>query len=161
MHREKGNSLMEGYVSELWDFTHISITQNNLQEMKEIWDQQDDETNQLFYCHYVDLVPTVEEYTTLLLCLKIQADKAYSRAVNVPTFLKKLTSITRIREQWVIAWIDYLGISIHEEKLMNLTKEFQKNVMSQLTQLLAGGLEKGKSPMVNAGDDNEDPAYPS
>ncbi|MBA0692917.1 hypothetical protein Goari_010439, partial [Gossypium aridum] len=24
---------------ELWDFTRISITQNNLQEMKEIWDQ--------------------------------------------------------------------------------------------------------------------------
>ncbi|MBA0575178.1 hypothetical protein Golob_024440, partial [Gossypium lobatum] len=37
----------------------------------------------------VDLVPTVEEYTTLLQCLKIQADKAYSRAVNVPTFLKR------------------------------------------------------------------------
>ncbi|MBA0765818.1 hypothetical protein Gotri_014949, partial [Gossypium trilobum] len=26
---------MEGYVSELWDFTHISVTQNNLQELKE------------------------------------------------------------------------------------------------------------------------------
>ncbi|MBA0626398.1 hypothetical protein Godav_004070 [Gossypium davidsonii] len=81
--------------------------------MKEILDQRDDETKQLFYCHYgdlpyllyikvdehlfqalaqywnttyscftfrkIDLVPTVEEYTTLLLCPKIQADKAYSR----------------------------------------------------------------------------------
>ncbi|MFQ6643605.1 hypothetical protein Gotur_018064 [Gossypium turneri] len=28
----------------------------------------------------VDLVPTVEEYTALLRCSKIQADKAYSRA---------------------------------------------------------------------------------
>ncbi|MBA0570200.1 hypothetical protein Golob_003881, partial [Gossypium lobatum] len=27
----------------------------------------------------VDLVPTVEEYTTLLRCPKIQTDKAYSR----------------------------------------------------------------------------------
>ncbi|MBA0788473.1 hypothetical protein Gotri_027100 [Gossypium trilobum] len=139
-HQEKGNSLMEGYVSELWDFTRISVTQNNFQEMKEIWDQRDDETKQLFYCYYgdlpylfyikvdehlfralaqywnttyscftfrkVDLVPTVEEYTTLLLCPKIQADKAYSRAVNVPAFLKKLTSITRISEQWVTAWIE-------------------------------------------------------
>ncbi|MFQ6623078.1 hypothetical protein Gotur_003036 [Gossypium turneri] len=27
---EKGDSLAEGYVSELWDFTHISVTQNSL-----------------------------------------------------------------------------------------------------------------------------------
>ncbi|MBA0777258.1 hypothetical protein Gotri_005301 [Gossypium trilobum] len=53
--REKGDSLMEGYVFELWDFTHISVTQNNLQEMKEMWDQWDDEINQLLYCHYGDL----------------------------------------------------------------------------------------------------------
>ncbi|MBA0752967.1 hypothetical protein Gogos_021593, partial [Gossypium gossypioides] len=33
--QEKGDSLMEGYVSELWDFTRISVTQNNLQELKE------------------------------------------------------------------------------------------------------------------------------
>ncbi|KAA3482725.1 intersectin-1-like [Gossypium australe] len=38
--------------------------------------------------------------------------------------------------------------------------EFQRNMMSQLTQLLTRGLDKGKSPMVNIGDDNEDPAYP-
>ncbi|MBA0859819.1 hypothetical protein Goshw_011142, partial [Gossypium schwendimanii] len=41
----------------------------------------------------VDLVPTVEEYTTLLCCPRIQADKAYSRATNVPNFLKRLMSI--------------------------------------------------------------------
>ncbi|MFQ6665688.1 hypothetical protein Gotur_032323 [Gossypium turneri] len=29
--REKGDSLAEGYVSELWDFTRISITQNSRQ----------------------------------------------------------------------------------------------------------------------------------
>ncbi|MFQ6650746.1 hypothetical protein Gotur_022631 [Gossypium turneri] len=37
----------------------------------------------------VDLVPTVEEYTTLLRCPRIQAGKAYSRVVNVSTFLNK------------------------------------------------------------------------
>ncbi|MBA0671204.1 hypothetical protein Goklo_025090 [Gossypium klotzschianum] len=35
----KGDSLDEGYVSKLWDFTRISVTQNSLQELKEIWDQ--------------------------------------------------------------------------------------------------------------------------
>ncbi|MBA0730126.1 hypothetical protein Golax_023303 [Gossypium laxum] len=42
----------------------------------------------------VNLVPTVEEYTTLLQCLKIQVGKAYSKAANVLTFLKKLMNIT-------------------------------------------------------------------
>ncbi|MBA0754005.1 hypothetical protein Gogos_005600 [Gossypium gossypioides] len=42
----------------------------------------------------VYLVPTVEEYMALLRCSKIQVDKAYSRAVNVSTFLKKLMNIT-------------------------------------------------------------------
>ncbi|MBA0647758.1 hypothetical protein Goklo_015579 [Gossypium klotzschianum] len=50
--QEKANSLTEGYVSELWDFTRISVTQNNLQELKEVWDQWDDETKQLFYRDY-------------------------------------------------------------------------------------------------------------
>ncbi|MBA0834324.1 hypothetical protein Goarm_006687, partial [Gossypium armourianum] len=44
----------------------------------------------------VDLVPTVEEYTTLLHYPRIQADKAYSRAANILTFLKRLMSITRM-----------------------------------------------------------------
>ncbi|MBA0637531.1 hypothetical protein Godav_024558, partial [Gossypium davidsonii] len=30
--REKGDSLAEGYVSELWDFTRISVTQNGLEQ---------------------------------------------------------------------------------------------------------------------------------
>ncbi|MBA0612579.1 hypothetical protein Godav_013167 [Gossypium davidsonii] len=128
--QEKANSLTEGYVSELWDFTRIS---NNLQELKEVWDQWDDETKQLFYRDYgdlpylldvkvdkhlfralaqywnlayscftfrkVDLVPTVEEYTTLLRYLRIQANKAYSRAANVLTFLNRLISITGMSEQ--------------------------------------------------------------
>ncbi|MBA0671759.1 hypothetical protein Goklo_029469 [Gossypium klotzschianum] len=47
----------------------------------------------------VDLVLTVEEYLALLRCLKIQVDRAHSRAVSVPTFLKKLMNITRMSEQ--------------------------------------------------------------
>ncbi|KAL1068451.1 hypothetical protein V6Z11_D12G198500 [Gossypium hirsutum] len=142
---EKCDSLAEGYVSELWDFTRVSVTQNNLQELKEIWDQWNDEIKQLFYSSYgdlpylldvkvdkrlfralaqfwnstyccftfgsVDLVPTVEEYTALLRCSKIQVDKAYSRAVNVPTFLKKLVNITGMSEQWVAARIKQKGDS--------------------------------------------------
>ncbi|MFQ6654087.1 hypothetical protein Gotur_025201 [Gossypium turneri] len=80
------------------------VTQNSLQELKEIWDQWNDEVRQLFYDNYgdlpylldvkVDLVPTIEEYVALLHCSKFQVDRVYSRAVNVPTFSKKLMSIT-------------------------------------------------------------------
>ncbi|MFQ6628500.1 hypothetical protein Gotur_008237, partial [Gossypium turneri] len=91
---------MKGYVSELWDFTRISVTQNNLQELKEIWDQWGDEIRQLFYSNYGDL-----PYLLDVKCLRIQVDRAYSRVAYVPTFLKKLMSITGMSEQWVAARI--------------------------------------------------------
>ena len=36
---EKGDSVTKGYTSELWDFTHINSTQNEIQELKDIWAQ--------------------------------------------------------------------------------------------------------------------------
>ncbi|MFQ6667419.1 hypothetical protein Gotur_033458 [Gossypium turneri] len=141
--REKGDSLIEGHTSELWDFTRISVVQNDLREIREMWDQWDNETKQLLYCNYgdlsyllsvkvdkylfrafaqfwnpayscftfgkVDLTPTVEEYTTLLRCPRIQVDKAYSRAACVPPLLKKLMNITGMSEQWVAARIQQKG----------------------------------------------------
>ncbi|MBA0753839.1 hypothetical protein Gogos_021046 [Gossypium gossypioides] len=107
--REKCDSLAEGYVSELWDFTRISVTQNSLQELKEIWDQWNDEVDKHLFRAFAqfwnpayscftfgggDLVPTVEEYMTLLRGSMIQAD--YSRIFDIPTSLKKLMSITRM-----------------------------------------------------------------
>ncbi|MBA0754773.1 hypothetical protein Gogos_020862 [Gossypium gossypioides] len=141
--QEKGDGLTEGYMSELWDFTRISVAQNSLQKLKEIWDQWSDKIKQLFYSNYgdlpylldvkvdkrlfrtltqywnpayscfkfgkVDLVPTTEEYTTLLQCPRIQVDKAYTRAAYVSTFLKKLMNITGMSEQWVAAQIKQNG----------------------------------------------------
>ncbi|MBA0789295.1 hypothetical protein Gotri_026142 [Gossypium trilobum] len=46
----------------------------------------------------VDLVPTIEDFMALLRCSKFQVDRAYSRAVNVPTFLKKLMHITEMSD---------------------------------------------------------------
>ncbi|MBA0638545.1 hypothetical protein Godav_029483 [Gossypium davidsonii] len=95
------------------------MTQNSLQELKDIWEHWDNGIKQLFYSNYgdlsflvdVDLVPTVEEYTTLLRCLKTQIDKAYSRTGNVPTYLKKLMCITGMSKQWVAARIKQKGDS--------------------------------------------------
>ncbi|MBA0828540.1 hypothetical protein Goarm_013208, partial [Gossypium armourianum] len=47
----------------------------------------------------------------LLRCSKIQVDKAYSKAANVLTFLKKLMNITGMNEQWVAARIKQKGDS--------------------------------------------------
>ncbi|MBA0879690.1 hypothetical protein Goshw_000826 [Gossypium schwendimanii] len=52
---EKGDSLAKRYISELWDFTRINVTQNSLQEMQKIWDQWNEEVRQLFYSNYGDL----------------------------------------------------------------------------------------------------------
>ncbi|KAL1091926.1 hypothetical protein V6Z11_D07G190100 [Gossypium hirsutum] len=54
----------------------------------------------------VDLVPTIEEYMALLRCSKFQVDRVYLRAVNVPTFSKKLMSVTGMSEQWVVKTIN-------------------------------------------------------
>ncbi|MFQ6657231.1 hypothetical protein Gotur_027001, partial [Gossypium turneri] len=140
---EKGDSLAKDYVSELWNYTRISVTQNSLQELREIWDKWNDETKHLFYSNYgdlsylldvkvdeqlfralaqywnpayscftfgkVDLVPTVEEYTALLHCPRLQVDKEYSRAAYVPAFWKKLINITGMSEQWITARIKQKG----------------------------------------------------
>ncbi|MBA0672248.1 hypothetical protein Goklo_029773 [Gossypium klotzschianum] len=44
----------------------------------------------------------------LLRCSKFQVDKVYSRAVNVPTFLKKLMNITDVRKR-----VDVFALSIY------------------------------------------------
>ncbi|MBA0786130.1 hypothetical protein Gotri_026307 [Gossypium trilobum] len=120
--QEKSDSLTKGYMSELWDFTRISVTQNNLQELKEIWDQWDDETKQLFYRYYVRLSAHHRRVHNLLHYPRIQAGKAYSRAANVPTFLKRLMSVTGMSEQWVVARIKQKGDSkcIPWKSLQNL-----------------------------------------
>ncbi|KAA3469378.1 disease resistance protein [Gossypium australe] len=92
--QEKGDSFAEGVI------------QNNLQEMKEIWDRWDDEIKQLFYCNY-DLVPTVEEYTALLRCPKIHANKVYSRSANTLTFKGDSKCIPwRILKDLILAHLD-------------------------------------------------------
>ncbi|KAK5825419.1 hypothetical protein PVK06_020251 [Gossypium arboreum] len=48
-------SLAKGYTSELWDFTRISVTQNDFWELKEVWINWDDKVKKLFYSNYGDL----------------------------------------------------------------------------------------------------------
>ncbi|MBA0765560.1 hypothetical protein Gotri_014735 [Gossypium trilobum] len=92
--QEKGDNVVEGYVDK-----------RLFRTLAQYWNP----AYNFFTFGKVDLVPTVEEYTTLLWCPRIQVGKAYSRAVNVPTFLKKLMSITGMSEQWVAVQIKQKG----------------------------------------------------
>ncbi|MBA0636984.1 hypothetical protein Godav_025607 [Gossypium davidsonii] len=79
----KGDSLTEGYISELWDFTRVSVTQNNIKVDKRLFRALVQFWNPVYSCFTfgkVDLAPTIEEYMALLRCSKIQVDKVYSKA---------------------------------------------------------------------------------
>ncbi|KAG8501416.1 hypothetical protein CXB51_003742 [Gossypium anomalum] len=57
----------------------------------------------------VDLVPTLEEYTTLLRSPKAQVRKIYAKVTNGQTFSKRLVNISGMSESWVIARIQQKG----------------------------------------------------
>ncbi|MFQ6669455.1 hypothetical protein Gotur_034698, partial [Gossypium turneri] len=68
--QEKGDSLVDGYVSELWDLTRISVDKHLFRALAQFW-------NPAYSCFTfgkVDLVPTIEEYVALLRCSKFQGD---------------------------------------------------------------------------------------
>ncbi|MBA0877212.1 hypothetical protein Goshw_014090 [Gossypium schwendimanii] len=92
--REKGDCLVEGYVSEFYGdlpyLLDIKVDNHLFCALAQFWNP----ANSCFTFGRGDLVPIVGEYMALLRCSKIQADRVYSRAVNVPTFLKKLINIT-------------------------------------------------------------------
>ncbi|MBA0731246.1 hypothetical protein Golax_020504, partial [Gossypium laxum] len=76
----------------------------------------------------VDLVSTIEEYIAFLCYPRIQADKVYSRAVNVLTFVKKLMNITGKSEQWVSVQIKQKG----EIKLLGYIDEVVPDLFDRL-----------------------------
>ncbi|KAG8491162.1 hypothetical protein CXB51_014312 [Gossypium anomalum] len=98
---EKGDSIAAEYMSELSDYTRISVDEHLFRALAQFW-------NPAYSCFTfgeVDLVPTIEEYTALLRCPRFQIDRIYSRAASVPTFWKKLMTITGMSEQWITARI--------------------------------------------------------
>ncbi|XP_040932059.1 uncharacterized protein [Gossypium hirsutum] len=105
MQLEKGDSLAEGYTSGLSGFTRINVDKYLFRAMAQFWNP----AYSCFTFEKVDLVPTVEEYTALLRCPKVQVDKVYCKAASAPAFVKKLMSITGMSEQWVIAQIQQKG----------------------------------------------------
>ncbi|KAE8671537.1 hypothetical protein F3Y22_tig00111947pilonHSYRG00266 [Hibiscus syriacus] len=53
--KEKGDNLQESYVSELVSYTSISLKQNNVQELRDIWDSWKNDRKQKFSQQYGDI----------------------------------------------------------------------------------------------------------
>ncbi|KAK8694473.1 hypothetical protein V6N13_072024 [Hibiscus sabdariffa] len=90
--RVGGDSLPRDYVSKYTESTYVSFRQNNLDELKEIWEGLDRESCQIFFSTYGDiaylfcftlngkyLMPTVEEYTELLRVPNTKGDWVYTK----------------------------------------------------------------------------------
>ncbi|KAG8503059.1 hypothetical protein CXB51_000820 [Gossypium anomalum] len=107
---EKGDSVTKGYMSELWDFTRVNSTQNELQEFRDIWAQWDDEAKQLFYQNYGDLLYLLDVKVDRHL-FRAMGYKAYVRPTSLSTFTKKLVTITGMGEQWDVACVQQKGDS--------------------------------------------------
>ncbi|MBA0877279.1 hypothetical protein Goshw_029435, partial [Gossypium schwendimanii] len=115
--REKGDCLAEGCVSEFYGdlpyLLDIKVDKHLFRALAQFW-------NPAYSCFSFgggDLVPTVEDYIALLRCSKIQVDRVYSRAVNVPNFLKKLVNITRMSKQWIAVRINVYGLVVFRKAL--------------------------------------------
>ncbi|MBA0553854.1 hypothetical protein Golob_012997, partial [Gossypium lobatum] len=84
----------------------------------------------------VDLVPTVEEYANLLRSPKIQPGKVYSKAINVPIFLKKLMNFMGIRHPDMKKRVDVFILSIYElvvfPKALRHVDEVVSNLFNKL-----------------------------
>ncbi|KAK5825576.1 hypothetical protein PVK06_020429 [Gossypium arboreum] len=107
---ERGDSLAEGYVSELQDFTRVNVVQNELQELRDIWASWNEGIKQLFYQNYGDV--------SYLLDIRVDKNlfralvrKTYARVFSSQIFVKKLMSISGMSEPWVITRIQQKGDS--------------------------------------------------
>ncbi|KAG8502676.1 hypothetical protein CXB51_001084 [Gossypium anomalum] len=107
---EKGDSDTEGYTLELWDFTRSNLTQNEFQELRDIWAQWDEEAKQLFCQNYGDL-PYLLDVKIDKHLLRAMGHKAYVRPASLPAFTKKLVMITWMSEQWAVVRVQQKGDS--------------------------------------------------
>ncbi|KAL1077720.1 hypothetical protein V6Z11_D10G114100 [Gossypium hirsutum] len=138
---EKGDSLAKDYVSELWDYTRISVTQNSLQEMREIWDKWSDETRQLLYSSYGDFpyLLDVKIDKRLFRALAQYWNPAYScftfgKVDLVPTVEEYTALLHCPRFQVDKAYSRAAYVSAFWKKLMNITGMSEQWITARIKQ---------------------------
>ncbi|MFQ6669793.1 hypothetical protein Gotur_034901 [Gossypium turneri] len=141
MQQEKCDSFAEGYVSELWDFTRISVTQNNLQDLKEIWDQWGDEIRQFFYSNYGDLpyLLDIKVDKHLFRALTQYWNPAYScftfEKVDLVPIVEEYTALLRCPKVQVDkAYSRVANVPTFLKKLMNITGMSEQWVAARIKQ---------------------------
>ncbi|MBA0881384.1 hypothetical protein Goshw_016907 [Gossypium schwendimanii] len=145
----KCDSLAEGYVSELWDFTRISVTQISLQELKEIWDQWNDEVKQLFYSSYGDLpyLLDIKMDKHLFRALAQFWNPAYScftfgKGDLVPTVEEYIALLRCSKIQVDRVYLRAVNVTTFLKKLVNITGMSEQWVAARIKQ-------KGESTYIH------------
>ncbi|KAE8657736.1 PCF11P-similar protein 4 [Hibiscus syriacus] len=87
--RKKRDSLTEDYISILPEVAPVSLKQNDLQELREIWESWNSDVKYSFWKKYGDIA--------LLLYVK----DSLSKASRTQSFKSKLARITGMGEKWV------------------------------------------------------------
>ncbi|KAG8492485.1 hypothetical protein CXB51_009563 [Gossypium anomalum] len=148
----KWDSITVGYMSELSDYTHISVTQNNLQELKAIWDQWGNETKQSFYGKYGDLpyLFDIQVNENLFRALAQFWNPAYScftfREVDLVPIVEEYTALLRCpRFQCDRIYSRAFCVPTFGKKFMTITGMSEQWIMARIK-------EKGESKCISWGD---------
>ncbi|KAE8694017.1 hypothetical protein F3Y22_tig00110788pilonHSYRG00276 [Hibiscus syriacus] len=145
--RKKGDSLTEDYISVLPEVAPVSLKQNDLQELREIWESWNSDVKYSFWQKYgdialllyvkvneplikaliqfwnpayscfsfnkEDMIPTLEEYTSLFHFETIHLDRIYSKASRTQSFKSKLARITGMGENDIKKSIEMFALGIY------------------------------------------------
>ncbi|KAE8672984.1 hypothetical protein F3Y22_tig00111832pilonHSYRG00073 [Hibiscus syriacus] len=96
---------------------HANLKQNDVQELRNIWDSWKNYRKQKFSQRHgdialllhEDIVPTIEEYITLLHCTSIRLEKAYNKHIKGQPFKNGLAKIAGVDEKWVTDRLRHKG----------------------------------------------------
>ncbi|KAK8285474.1 hypothetical protein V6Z12_D08G227700 [Gossypium hirsutum] len=106
----KGDSLKEGYTSDLPERVTSNVRQNDLEDLTRIWKQWDSDTRSIFTKKYGDIAHLIAinvneqliqaMYAALLRIDNVQLNKIYVKEPKPMTFKKKLMKLTRMTDTW-------------------------------------------------------------
>ncbi|XP_017648099.1 uncharacterized protein LOC108488328 [Gossypium arboreum] len=113
VHGRRGCNRREGIA---WQ-KDIRVDKNLFRALVQFWNS----AYKCFTFGEVDLVPTMEEYTTLLRCPKIQVRKTYAWVFSSQTFVKKLMSISGMSEPWALRHVDEAVIDLFDRLEKGIT----------------------------------------
>ncbi|KAE8668441.1 hypothetical protein F3Y22_tig00112319pilonHSYRG00027 [Hibiscus syriacus] len=85
---------------------YVEVDDDLLRALIQFWNPR----YNCFTLNKEDLVPTIEEYTTLLHIEGALENRIYSRSIKTQPFLVKLAKIVGVREEWVVSRTKQKGL---------------------------------------------------